>query len=99
MPALQKQTDVAYRGGVGLVTGQTLDTRAQAPVDMILQARLGVESRQVHLARRHLEMPVDKVDQPVRQVGRKIWTEISRAVFPQPPRDVHPRIFLLREFD
>ena len=68
-------------------------------MDVIFQARMRVLPRQIHVARRHLEMPVNEVHQPVRQVAGKIRTEVRRAVLAQPPRDVHARIFLRRQLD
>ena len=99
MAAFQEQADVADRGGVDLVRGQALHTRAQAAVDVELQARLGMEAREIDLAGGHLEVAVDEVDQAVRQVGRKVRAEIRGAVLAQAPGDVHARIFFAGELD
>ena len=64
-----------------------------------LQAWLRMIPRQIHLARRHLEMPVNEMHQPVRQVAGKIRPEVSRAVFYQTPRDIHARIPLAGQLD
>ena len=71
VPAFQKQPHVAHRGGVGLVRGQPLHARAQAAMNVVLQAGLGMKARQIDLAGRHQEMPVNEVHQPVRQVAGK----------------------------
>ena len=48
-------------------------------------------TRQIDLARRHHEMAVDQINDAVRQIGRKVRTVITAAIFPQPASDVHPR--------
>jgi hypothetical protein len=68
-------------------------------MDVVLKARLGVEARQVHLARRHLEMTMDEVHEPVRQVRRKVRAEVRRAILPEPAGDVHARVFLIGQLD
>ncbi|MGA3017641.1 MAG: hypothetical protein ABSF62_11020, partial [Bryobacteraceae bacterium] len=67
MAAFQEQFDVARRAGVSRVCGQAFHARAQAAVDVVLQARLRMEARQVHLAGRHFEMAVDEMHQAVGQ--------------------------------
>ena len=44
-------------------------------------------------------MAMNEVHQPVRQVPRKIRTEIRRPVLAQPTRHINPRIFLARQLD
>jgi len=66
---------------------------------MKLQARMLVEPGQVDLAGRDFEVPVNEAHQPVGQIGRKVWPVIRRSVFPQPARDVNPRIFLIGQLD
>ena len=92
--AFQKQPHVAHRRRVGFVGGQAFDARPQAAVDVILQAGIGMEARQIDLAGRHHEMAVDEVHQPVRQVAREVGAEVGGAVFPQAAGDVDARIFL-----
>ena len=46
-------------------------------MDVKLQARLRMIARQIHLAGRHHEMPMDEVHQPMRQVARKVRAEVS----------------------
>src|SRR5690242_13036219 len=97
--ALQKQADVTNRLGVTLIAHQTFDAGTMAPVDVKLQARMRMLSRQVHVARRHLEVPVDEMHQPVREVSREVRTVVRGSVLLQTARDVHTRIALGREFD
>ncbi len=40
-----------------------------------------------------------KLHQPMRQIARKVRTEVSGAVFAQPPRHVHARIFFAGQLD
>ena len=47
-------------------------------------------AREVNLAGRNHEMPMDQVHDAIRQVRRKVRTVVSAAIFPQAPRDVDP---------
>ena len=58
-----------------------------------------METRQVHLARRHQKMAVDEVHQPVRQVRREERAEISGAVLAQTARHVDARVALAGQLD
>jgi hypothetical protein len=95
----RKQAHVADRGRVRVVGGEAFDARSQAAVNVILQARLGMEAREVDLAGRHQKMAVDEVHQAVRQVGGKVRAEIGGAVLAQAARDVHARIFFAGQLD
>ena len=44
-------------------------------------------------------MPVDEVDQPVRQIGREVRAEVGGAVLAQAAGDVDARVFLAGELD
>ena len=99
MATLQKPPNPAHRLGVTLVRRQPFDARPQAAMDVIFQARMRVVSRKIHPARRHLEMAMNEMHQPMRQIPRKIRAEIARPVLAQPPRHVHARIFFRRQFD
>ena len=99
VPAFQEQPDGAHRFGVLLVGGQPLDARTQAAMDVIFEARMRVVARQIDIAGRHLEMPVNEVHQPVRQIAGKIRPEVGRAILAQPPGHIHARIPLGGELD
>ncbi len=44
-------------------------------------------------------MAMDEVNQPVRQVSRKIRTEVARSILPQPPRHIDTWISFAGELD
>ena len=58
-----------------------------------------MKAREIHLARRHQKVAVDEVHQAVRQIGRKVRAEVSRAVLAQAARHVDARILLAGELD
>jgi hypothetical protein len=99
MAAFEEQTDRTDCLGVLLIRGQTFDAGSQATMDVILQAGMGVLAVEIHTTRGNLEVAMNKVDQPMRQVARKIRTIVGGAILPDSPRDVHARIFLRRQFD
>ena len=68
-------------------------------MNVILQARVSVRARQIDVAGRHLEVAVDEMHQPVRQIAGKVRTEVCRAVLAQAACHVHARIMLGRELD
>jgi hypothetical protein len=97
--AFQKQAHIAHRAGVGVVGGQPFHARSQAAMDVILQARLGMVARQIHLAGRHQKMAVNEVHQAMRQVAGKIRAVVSGAVLAQAARDVNARILFGGQLD
>ncbi len=99
MPPFQEQLHIVNRGGVGFIGGQALDARPQAAMDVVLQARMGVRSREIHFAGRNLEVAMDEVHQPMRQVAGKIWAVVSGTVLDQAARHVHARILLAGQLD
>ncbi len=68
-------------------------------MDVILQARMRVGSREIHFAGRNLEVAMNEVHQPVRQVAGKIRAVVSGAVLDQAARHVHARILFVGELD
>ena len=68
-------------------------------MNVILQARMRVRSREIHFAGRNLEVAMNEVHQPVRQVAGKIRAVVSGAVLDQPARHVNARIFLVGQLD
>ena len=44
-------------------------------------------------------MPVDEMHQPVRQVARKIWSEITRPILQKAAGHIHPGPFLVCQLD
>ncbi len=68
-------------------------------MDVILQAGMRVGSREIHFAGWNLEVAMNEMHQPVRQIAGKIWAVVSGAVLDQAARHVHARIFFLGELD
>ena len=68
---------------------EALDARAEAALDVVLQARAWVIAAEVHLAAWNQEAAMDDVDKPVREIAREIRAEVSRAVLAQAARDEH----------
>ena len=81
--AFEKQPDLADRLRIRFRSREAFHARALAAMNVVLQARLGMIAAQVDLARRHQEMTMDEIHQPVGQVAGKVWAEVSRAVFDQ----------------
>ena len=55
--------------------------------------------RQVHIAGRNLEVTMNEVHKPVREIPGKVGAVVSGAVFLQTPRHVDTRITLGGQFD
>ena len=69
-------------------------------MDVKLQARMRVLARQIHVAGGHLEVAMDEVHQPMRQIAREIRAVSSvEPSFFKRPRDVDARITLGRQLD
>ena len=92
MPAFQKQPHRPHRFGVCGIRRKSFDARTQAAMNVKFQARMRVLARQIDVARRHFEVAMNEVHQPVRQISRKIRTVIGRTVFFQTASHVHARI-------
>src|ERR1022692_1586030 len=56
VPALQEQAHIAHCAAIRVIGGQPFHAGPQAAMDVVLQTRLGMVARQVHLARRHQKM-------------------------------------------
>jgi hypothetical protein len=46
-------------------------------MNVILKTRLGMVSPEIDLAGRHQKMPVNEIDQPVREISGKVGAEVS----------------------
>ena len=80
MPPLQKQLRVVDRGGIRFIGRQSFHARAEAAVDMKLQARMCVPAVEVDPAGRNFEMPVNELHHAICQIGGKIGTVIARSI-------------------
>ncbi len=72
---------------VGFGRGKAFDAGAEAALDVVLQAGARMVARQIDLAAGDEEAAVDEVDQPMREVARKIRAEVGAAVFTQAAGD------------
>ena len=87
MAAFQKKLRVLDGGGVSLGGGQALHARAQAAMDVVLQAGPGMVAGQIDLATGDEKAAVDQLHDPVGQVPGKVGAVIGRAVLAQPAGD------------
>ena len=99
MAAFEEQPNVPHGLRVILIRRQPLDTRSEASMDVVLQARRFVNPVEIHLAGRDLENAVNEVHQPVRQIAREIGAVVGAAVLSEPPRDVNTRELLACQLD
>ena len=97
--ALQKQAHGSNGFLVAIVGGESLHARPQTAVNVELEAGMRVAARQIDVAGRHQKVAMDEVHQPVREVARKVGTEVGRTVLAQAPRDVDARILFGGELD
>src|SRR5580658_10727435 len=68
-------------------------------MDVKLKARMRVASREIHFARWNLEVAMNEMHQPVREISWEIGAVIRGAVLDQAARHVYARIFFLGELD
>src|SRR5579883_778714 len=94
--ALEKGASIVHGFGVFLVGNKPGDARAPTTLNVILEARPRVLTRQVHRAGGDAEMFVNEMDDAVGKAVREKWAEINRAVFAKPPGDVNTGIFFKR---
>src|SRR5690242_21144292 len=76
----EKHARIAGGFGIALVGGEAGDARAEAALDVILQAGARMATRQVHVARRHHEALVNEVENAAGKTCWEIRPEIERAV-------------------
>ena len=92
--AFEEQLHVLHRFGVTLRRGESLDAWPQASPDVVLQTRTRIITVQVELAGRNQEVPMNQIDQSIRQAGGEVGTEVERAVLAQAARGEDARIAL-----
>src|SRR5499433_1174046 len=51
-------------------------------------------SVQVHLARRDQKVPVNQIDDSIREIGREVWSVISATILLQSPGYIYPWVLL-----
>ena len=91
--AFQKGARVPRRLCVFLIRNKASNARAPASLNVILQARARMLSRQVHRTRRNAEVFVNEMNDAVGEAVREKRAEIDRAVFAQPACYVDAGIF------
>jgi hypothetical protein len=68
-------------------------------MNVIFEARMRVAAGEIDLAGRNLEVAMNKVNQPVRQVAGKKRSVVARPVLQNAACDVNARIFFIGEFN
>src|SRR3984893_17526092 len=63
------------------------------------QTRVRVEAREMHFAGGNLEVPVNEVDQPMRQVTGKVRPVVRGPILHETSRDVYTGIFFVGQLD
>ena len=94
LAAFEKQLHVAHGFLINLRRGQSLHARAQAALDVELQARARMEAVQIHLAGWHQKVAVNQVDDAIGEIGREVRAVVGAAVLAQAAGDVDARIAL-----
>ena len=89
--AFEKQLHISHRFLISRRRGQGFDARAQAALDVVLQAGPGMVTREIHFAGRHQKVAVDEIDDAVGEVRGDVRTVVSAAIFTEAACDVHPR--------
>src|SRR6202522_2640523 len=76
-----------------------MHARSQAAMDVKLQAGMRMRAREIHFARGNLEVAMDEMHQPVRQVAREIRAVVDGTVLDEAARHIYARILLVGELD
>jgi hypothetical protein len=97
--AFEEQARVANGLGIFLLSDKTFDAGSQAAMDVVLEARLRVETREIHLAGRNQKIPVDEMNQPVGEVGREVGAVIGGPILSQAASDEDFGMSVLGELD
>ena len=99
MTPLEKETHIAHRSHIRFVRGQFADARTKAAMNVVLQTGMRMLSIQIDLAGRHFEVPMNKVNQPVRQIPREVGAVVGRSVSENAACDVDAGITFVRQPD
>ena len=98
--AFQQQPSVARGLRVSLRRGQAFHARPQAALDVKLQARPRMITRQVHVARRNEKVAVNEIHDAIGEVGGKVRAKVNRPVFLYAARHINAReAFVSGELD
>ena len=85
--AFEEKLRVAHCFGVDFRRGQSLDARAQAAVNVVLQAGARMVAREIDLATGQQKAAMDEFDHAIGQVAGKVRAVVGRAVLAQAARD------------
>jgi hypothetical protein len=95
--AVEEEAGVADGGGVGFGGGEAFGAGAEAAVDVVLEAGVGVLAVEVDVATGNFEVAVDKVDEAVGEVGGEVGAVVL-AVFFEAAGDVDAGEFFVGDF-
>ena len=99
VPAFEEQAHRSHCLRILLVRGKSFNARAQTTVDVIFEAWMRMLAREIDVARRDLEVAMNKVHKAMRQVGREVRPKVGGSILAQAPRDIHPRVAFGGELD
>jgi hypothetical protein len=77
--ALEKKPRVADGLLVGLRSGQALDARAKAAMNVVLQAGARVIAREINLAAGQQEAAMNELDHAIGEVAGEVWAVVERS--------------------
>src|SRR5262249_54442862 len=86
----EKEFHIANRFEIGLRRCESFHTRSQAAPDVVLKTWPRVITVQVHIAGGNQKSSMNKVNDSVRQVPRKIRPVVGTSVLLQTPRYIYP---------
>ena len=87
--AFQKHLCVVHRVLVSLGRGQPFHARAQAAMNVVLQACARMIAREIDLAAWDQKAAMNQLDHAIGEIAWKVRSVVRGAVFAQPPRDKH----------
>ena len=85
--SFEKELHVADGLLVDLRCRQSFDARAQAALDVVLQAGARMVAGEIHLADGNQKAAVDQVDEAVGQIAGKVRAEVGAAILAQAAGD------------
>ncbi len=95
LPPLQKELRIPHRLLVRLGRGESLHARAQAAMNVVLEASARMRTREIHLAAGDKKAAVNEFRNAVSEIPRKIGPVVGAAILAQAPRDEHLGIALV----
>ena len=96
--AFEKELYALGGFGVLVVGDEATNARAQAAMDVILQAGMSMGTGEIHLTGGHQKVAMNKIQQTISEIGGEIRPIVSAAL-PQTPRDKDAGELLIGELD